>query len=178
MIEKLDGEKIVSRKKGITTVVCTSALPAALETPEVQFLSLGDKARLAGNAQCRKAETSVRPCPLKLFVATLPFDPPGLSPTCATALLEFDYALYVFTSKRGMGTCASCNSVQVSNQTNLSFILLMRPAWVHSWLKTSPWKLCHVRHGISDVCICIAVRTTSGSACCCFSLSSAMLAML
>lgn len=60
LIEKLDGEKIVSRRKGITTVVCTSALPAALETPEVQFLSLGEKARLAGNAQCRKAETSVR----------------------------------------------------------------------------------------------------------------------
>eukprot|EP00892_Ulva_mutabilis_P003182 jgi/Ulvmu1/12865/UM098_0050.1 len=65
LIEKLEGEKVVSRKKGITTVVCTSALPAALETPEVQFLPLGEKARLAGNAQCRKAETPVRTCWLR-----------------------------------------------------------------------------------------------------------------
>jgi hypothetical protein len=61
LIENLEGDKVVSRKKGITTKVCTAALPVSSETPEMQFLPAGEKARLAGNQQCRKAETTVRP---------------------------------------------------------------------------------------------------------------------
>ena len=59
LIEKLDGEKVVSRRKGFTTTACTAALAASRETPEFQFIPVGEKMRLAGNEQCIKAETQV-----------------------------------------------------------------------------------------------------------------------
>ena len=59
LIENLDGERVLSRKRGFTTTVCTAALGQSEETPEMQFLPIGEKVRLAGNQKCRKAETQV-----------------------------------------------------------------------------------------------------------------------
>jgi hypothetical protein len=59
LIEELDGSKVVARRKGITTVACTSAVTALQETRDFQFLSLREKARLGSNKHCAKAETEV-----------------------------------------------------------------------------------------------------------------------
>jgi hypothetical protein len=59
LIEVLDGNKVVSRKKGITTTACTAAVAASRESPDFQGLPAGEKVRLAGNQQCVRAETKV-----------------------------------------------------------------------------------------------------------------------
>ena len=56
-IEKLEGEKVVGRKKGFTATACTAAVAAASETPQFQFLPTGDKVTLAGDQKCVKGES-------------------------------------------------------------------------------------------------------------------------
>lgn len=45
VIEKLNGEKIVSRKRGFTVDTCISVIPQELETPEFQGLPTSEKVR-------------------------------------------------------------------------------------------------------------------------------------
>lgn len=59
-IEKLDGEKVVARKKGFTATACTAAVAAASETPQFQLLQTGEKVAEAGNQKCVKGEGQAR----------------------------------------------------------------------------------------------------------------------
>ncbi|KAG2498856.1 hypothetical protein HYH03_003048 [Edaphochlamys debaryana] len=56
LIEQLDGEKIVSRKKGFTATTCIGAVEVTKETPQFQMLTTPDKALYAKEPICRKAE--------------------------------------------------------------------------------------------------------------------------
>ncbi|KXZ52827.1 hypothetical protein GPECTOR_8g210 [Gonium pectorale] len=56
LIEQLQGEKIVSRKKGFTVDACVGAVEVTQETPQFQGLPTGDKALYAKDRVCRKAE--------------------------------------------------------------------------------------------------------------------------
>jgi len=53
----LQGDKVVSRKRGFTVTACTSAVPAAEETPEFNSLPTGGRVFAAGKALCVKRET-------------------------------------------------------------------------------------------------------------------------
>lgn len=62
VIEELQGDKILSRKRGFTVNTCVGVLSAAAETPEFQGLSMTDKVAATGNQQCTKAEaTDLKP---------------------------------------------------------------------------------------------------------------------
>jgi hypothetical protein len=50
-IEQLDGEKVLSRSRGFTVDTCVSAVDEAMESPEFQGLSTGDKVRGRGAAR-------------------------------------------------------------------------------------------------------------------------------
>ncbi|CAI5954062.1 unnamed protein product [Closterium sp. NIES-64] len=59
-IERLEGEKVLSRGKGFTATACVAALDNAAETPELQALPIGAKVSVIGNAVCGKGEGSER----------------------------------------------------------------------------------------------------------------------
>lgn len=44
-IERMDGEKVLSRQRGFTVDSCVSAITADGETPEFNGLSIGEKVR-------------------------------------------------------------------------------------------------------------------------------------
>ncbi|CAI5537434.1 unnamed protein product [Closterium sp. Naga37s-1] len=52
-IERLEGEKVLSRAKGFTATACVAALDNAAETPELQALPIGAKVSVIGNAVCQ-----------------------------------------------------------------------------------------------------------------------------
>ncbi|KAG2453450.1 hypothetical protein HYH02_001671 [Chlamydomonas schloesseri] len=56
LIEELQGEKVISRKKGFTVNSCVGAVSSAQETPQFQGLPTGDKALYAKDRVCKKAE--------------------------------------------------------------------------------------------------------------------------
>ncbi len=56
VIEVLDGEKIVSRRKGFTVETCVASALANQQMPSFQFLPLRDKVGATGNAICTHAE--------------------------------------------------------------------------------------------------------------------------
>lgn len=50
VIEQLNGNKVIARKRGFTVNTCISAIPQSEETPEFQGLPTGEKVRrLAGS---------------------------------------------------------------------------------------------------------------------------------
>eukprot|EP00798_Chlamydomonas_sp_ICE-L_P011451 gene11451-34161_t len=55
LIEVLQGEDIVARKRGFTVNTCVASLPVESEGDMVG-LPVGEKVRRAGNAKCRKSE--------------------------------------------------------------------------------------------------------------------------
>jgi len=55
VIEKLQGEKIVSRSRGFTVDTCIASANTDQETPSFQFLPVGEKVRAAGNTVCEQA---------------------------------------------------------------------------------------------------------------------------
>jgi hypothetical protein len=62
LIEQLDGEKIVARKRGFTVDACTGVVPASRETPGFAGLSPGEKVEASGNSVCRRAAgTELKP---------------------------------------------------------------------------------------------------------------------
>lgn len=56
LIEQLDGEKVVARKKGFTVETCVGAVDVNQETPQFQGLPSGDKVGFAGRTcpRCRR----------------------------------------------------------------------------------------------------------------------------
>ncbi len=50
LIEQLNGEKVVARKKGFTVETCVGAVDVNQETPQFQGLPSGDKVGFAGRA--------------------------------------------------------------------------------------------------------------------------------
>jgi len=61
LIEVLDGEKIVSRKRGFTVDACVTALSVEDEDalgPQFQGLPTGEKVRIAGSLICNRSEGS------------------------------------------------------------------------------------------------------------------------
>lgn len=61
VIEVLQGEKIVSRKKGFTVTTCVSAVAAADETPAFNSLPVGEKIFQAPRSLCVKQESQDLP---------------------------------------------------------------------------------------------------------------------
>ncbi|GAX74781.1 hypothetical protein CEUSTIGMA_g2228.t1 [Chlamydomonas eustigma] len=64
LIEVLEGEKIISRKRGFTVDTCVSTLSAAAEDglgPQFQGLPTGEKVRIAGVSSCRRSEGTELP---------------------------------------------------------------------------------------------------------------------
>lgn len=45
LIEVLDGEKVLARKRGFTVSTCTGVVEETLESPQFQALPVGDKVR-------------------------------------------------------------------------------------------------------------------------------------
>jgi len=57
VIEVLDGEKVVSRKRGFTVTTCVSAIAANDETPAFNSLPLGERVFNSGPYLCIKRES-------------------------------------------------------------------------------------------------------------------------
>lgn len=54
LIEQLEGEKIVSRKRGFTVDTCVSSVKQAEETPQFQGLPTGEKVKAGASLVCRQ----------------------------------------------------------------------------------------------------------------------------
>eukprot|EP00879_Flechtneria_rotunda_P026836 GHRR01028671.1.p1 GENE.GHRR01028671.1~~GHRR01028671.1.p1 ORF type:complete len:277 (+),score=64.15 GHRR01028671.1:114-833(+) len=54
-IERLQGEKVLSRQRGFTVDSCVSAITASEETPEFNGLSTGDKVQAANGLLCKRS---------------------------------------------------------------------------------------------------------------------------
>ncbi|KAF8073044.1 nip7 [Scenedesmus sp. PABB004] len=54
-IEKMQGEKVVSRARGFTVDSCVSAVQASAETPEFNGLATGQKVQAGDNLLCKRA---------------------------------------------------------------------------------------------------------------------------
>ncbi|GBF88524.1 hypothetical protein Rsub_01239 [Raphidocelis subcapitata] len=54
-IEKLDGEKVVSRTRGFTVDTCISAVDEAAETPEARGQPTGERVRSGNNLLCKRS---------------------------------------------------------------------------------------------------------------------------
>jgi hypothetical protein len=54
VIEQLQGEKIVSRRRGFTVDACTASVSASEETPGVVGLPVGEKVRTSPTTVCRR----------------------------------------------------------------------------------------------------------------------------
>lgn len=52
LIEELDGEKIVSRRRGFTVQTCTSTVLQADETPQYNALPMGERVGEGSNGTC------------------------------------------------------------------------------------------------------------------------------
>eukprot|EP00878_Enallax_costatus_P023289 GHUV01024761.1.p1 GENE.GHUV01024761.1~~GHUV01024761.1.p1 ORF type:complete len:249 (+),score=46.61 GHUV01024761.1:662-1408(+) len=57
-IERMDGEKVLSRQRGFTVDSCVSAITADSETPEFNGLSTGEKVQAANDLLCKRATGS------------------------------------------------------------------------------------------------------------------------